>query len=76
MDAMYLCTYLRVPNGTPKYRVLGRSARSSAAVSLILPETVTADCIMASLPGGPILWQLPCTVQLLLGLPTGNLKSF
>ena len=70
---MYLYRYLRVPNGARKYRVLGRPARARASAIPIRPGTVTADCIMASLPGGPVLWQRPGTVQQQQG-PT-NLKS-
>ena len=70
---MSLYRYLRVPNGARKYRVLGRPARARASAIPIRPGTVTADCIMASLPGGPVLWQRPGTVQQQQG-PT-NLKS-
>ena len=72
---MYLCRYLcvTVQNFRRKYSVLGLPARASALVSPILSRTETADCIMASLPGGPVLWQRPGTVQQQQG-PT-NLKS-
>ena len=53
------------PTGNLKSSYLGRPARASASVSpnIIPPGTVTADCIMACLPDGPVRWPRPGTVH-------------
>ena len=56
---------------------------ASAAVSPILPwtdspdsESVTANCILASLPNGSVQWPLPGTVQQQAGANLNQLEVF